>query len=85
MNWLLHFLGMDDLTGPYYGFWSGIGSDLGELAVVGALAGLLRKHNCHVRRCWRIGRHPVEGTLWVVCAKHHPDGAPAASDIPSSR
>jgi len=79
--WLAHVLGLDNLSGPYYGFWSGIGSDISELALFGALMGLLRKHNCHIRGCWRLGRHPIGGTTWVVCARHHPAGAPRRSDV----
>ena len=81
MHWLSHFLGLDNLSGPYYGFWSGFGSDLSELAIAGGLIGVLRKHNCHVRWCWRVGRHPVEGTPFVVCRRHHPDGPVTAKDI----
>ena len=81
MSWLGHILGLDDLSGPWYGFWSGFGSDVSELALLGALVGLLRKHNCHVKGCWRVGRHAVDGTAWVVCARHHPVGAPTASHI----
>lgn len=85
MSWLVHVLGLDNLSGPWYGFWSGAGSDLGELAIVGGLIGLLRKHNCHVHGCPRIGRHKIAGTDWVVCRRHHPDDAPSAADVASSR
>lgn len=68
---LMHFFGLDNLSGPQYGFWSGIGSDISELAIVGAVAGMLKRHNCHQRRCWRIGRHMVDGTPW--CDRHHED------------
>jgi hypothetical protein len=71
MHLIAHWLGLDNLSGPVYGFWSGFGSDIGELAVLGALYGLVRKHNCHQRRCWRIGRHVVDGTPW--CDRHHED------------
>lgn len=80
-GWLLHVLGVDDVSGRWYGFWSGAGSDLGELAIIGGLASVARKHNCHVRRCWRVGRHPVEGTGYVVCRRHHPDGAPSREHV----
>lgn len=69
---LMHFFGLDDLSGSFYGFWSGIGSDLGELAIIGAAIGLYRKHTCHVDRCWRWARHPVNGTPYTVCRRHHP-------------
>lgn len=41
MHWLLHVLGVDNVAGPWYGFWSGFGSDLGEAAlIVGAVLGV---------------------------------------------
>jgi hypothetical protein len=81
MHWLSHFLGLDNESGPIYAFWSGFGSDIGELAIIGALWAGVRKHNCHVRRCWRIGRFTVEGTPYVVCSHHHPDRAPTHEQI----
>lgn len=81
MHWLLHFTGADDLSGPIYGFWSGFGSDLGEIAIIGGLIAIIRRHNCHVRGCWRVGRHPVEGTSFVVCRAHHPDPGPTHQDV----
>lgn len=81
MLWLLHFLGVDNVSGRWYGWWSGAGSDLGELAIVGGLAAMVRRHNCHVGRCWRIGRLPIEGTPYLVCTRHHPEGAPPHTRI----
>lgn len=81
MNLLLHILGVDDVSGRWYGFWSGFGSDVGELGIIGGLIGLLRHKNCHVHGCVRLGRHKVEGTEWMVCAKHHPVGAPNVASI----
>lgn len=78
MHWLEHLLGLDNLSGPVYGFWSGIGGDASILAVP---AVLMRHHNCHVKWCWRLGRHPVAGTEYVVCRKHHPDEHPSAADV----
>ncbi len=75
---LAHILGLDNGSGYWYLFWSGIGSDITEFAVIGALFGMLRKHNCHIRRCWRIGRVSVDGTPYVVCMRHHPDCADTA-------
>ncbi len=80
-HWLLHILGMDNASGTIYLAWSGWGGDVGELAVFSALVGLLRKHNCHVQGCLRLGRHAVEGTAYVVCRRHHPEGAPTAQDV----
>jgi hypothetical protein len=79
--WILHVLGVDNLSGPWYGFWSGIGSDITEFAIVGGIFSLYWKHTCHVQRCWRLGRHPVENTGYVVCRRHHPNGAPTHEDV----
>ena len=83
MGWLLHWLGVDDVSGAAYAFWSGFGSILiPPLLTAGPVMWvLLRKHNCHAKGCWRIGRHPVEGTGYVVCRRHHPDEKPTAAHI----
>lgn len=64
----------------YYNFWSGFGSDLGEATLITAVgAGLytgLRKVNCHTKGCWRIGKHQLAGTPYVLCRHHHP-GVPS--------
>lgn len=70
-NWLYHYFGISG-SGSWYGFWSGAGSDLGEVAILGAVVGAYRKHACHVDRCFRMAKHPVDGTPYVVCRKHHP-------------
>lgn len=78
-----HLLGTDGKE--WYSFWSGAGADLGQVAVIGAAFGLYRKHRCHVHRCWRIGKSAVEGTPWVVCHHHHPQGKPTAADMVALR
>jgi hypothetical protein len=55
-----------------YQFWSGFGANFGEIAVIGGLVTLVRHHNCHVKGCWRLGKHEVDGTPYKVCAIHHP-------------
>ena len=82
-HWLAYMTGSENSSGapPNYNFWSGFGSDLSELALAGGLLGMVRKYNCHAKWCWRIGRHPVEGTAFVVCRRHHPEGKPTAADI----
>lgn len=70
LHWLAHFFGTDNLSGSYYGFWSGIGSDIAELSLFGALVAHYRAKTCHVDRCWRIGRHDVGD--YRVCRRHHP-------------
>jgi hypothetical protein len=61
-----------------YNLWSGIVSDIGEITLVTAALTLIftmfRAHNCSVsspRFCWRFG-HPVVGTSFKACTKHHP-------------
>jgi len=67
-----HLLGADGQE--FYNVWSGIGADLGQVALLGAAIGLYRKHNCHVKGCWRIAKQPLEhdGATWMVCHRHHP-------------
>jgi hypothetical protein len=68
-HWFLAFTGASDSSSTAYGFWSGFGSDFGELA---AVAILWRKVNCHAKGCPRVGLHRVDGTHFVTCRKHHP-------------
>lgn len=70
-HWLWVHLGLAG-TGSWYAWWSGSGSDLGEIAIIGGLITLVRKHNCHIQGCWRLQRSPVDGTPYIVCHKHHP-------------
>jgi hypothetical protein len=83
MLWWLtvaHFFGTrnNDGNSTGYLFWSGTGSDL---AYMGVGLAFWRKHNCHSRGCWRLARHPVEGTGFTVCRRHHPDEHATAADI----
>lgn len=46
-------LGLTDPSGPWYLFWSGIGSDIGELTIVAAVLHHLtntKKHNESLKR-----------------------------------
>lgn len=76
-HWLIVHLsqetGTSNASSRAYDFWSGFGSDLGEVALVGGIVSLVRQKNCHVHHCLRLGKHNVDGTPFVVCAKHHPD------------
>jgi len=77
---ILHVFGVDNLSGPWYGFWSGFGSDLTEVTGLGLVAyAFWRKHNCHVKGCWRVGWHQAGDH--VVCARHHPKGAPTHAEV----
>lgn len=78
-SWLQVHTGTVNEPGPYYGFFSGFGSDLGEYAILTSIAsGIIltaRRHNCHVTGCLWIGRYEVAGGTYKVCGKHHPDPA----------
>lgn len=69
---MIHWLGpyvIHPLWGAGYQFWSGIGSDLGELSLLAAVVAALRHKNCHHAGCWRLGHnHPEHG--WPAC-RHH--------------
>jgi hypothetical protein len=86
-HWLQVHLGIIDEAGPYYGFWSGFGSDLAELSILGAIGTAVyqqvRKFNCHQPGCWRIGNHPAAGGQFMLCYRHHPDyqGRPPGADL----
>lgn len=76
-----HAFGLDNGSGPIYLAWSGVGSDIAELAIFVALYTWLRKSNCHVKGCWRIGLRQVPGTPHHTCHKHHPLPPPSADDV----
>jgi hypothetical protein len=63
-----HVLGLDNPSGAWYLWWSGVGADLG---ILGAVAGAYRRMNCEVHGCWRLGRHATAAGH-RVCRLHHP-------------
>lgn len=73
-NYLFH-----PLNGNGYQFWSGIGSDFGELtllAVIGTIIHWYINSRCHVggvglRGCRKRGHFPFHH--YKLCKKHHPD------------
>lgn len=73
--WFATHSGTYNESGPYYGFFSGIGSDLGEIVLIGGVIQLYRKHNCHVAKCPWIAHHKftdvTEGTEYLLCKKHY--------------
>lgn len=85
--WLLHISGSDDVSGKWYGFWSGFGGDVAILgSVLAAPIVLWRKHDCGVRWCPRLARHdftdPDTQIVHHLCRKHHPQhpGKPVTAD-----
>lgn len=81
MHAVAHVLGLD-MTGYFAGFWEGPAGNLSMLATAFLLA---RRHNCHIKWCWRLGRHPmphpVTGTMLMVCRHHHLEDHPTAKDV----
>lgn len=83
----LDFFGVRNEGGYGYGFFSGVGSDLGEVALVGVVIGGYRHVNCHIKSCWRLARHEYEmdGVKYRLCRKHHPriseDSRPTVEDF----
>jgi hypothetical protein len=77
-HWLWFVTGTKG-SGPYYGFWSGFGSDIAEFAILGAIGTgiyqLVKRWNCHEPGCWRVGTHPAAGGQFLLCYRHHPDYA----------
>ena len=71
-HWFEVHTGTINESGPYYGFWSGFGSDVGEVTLLAGIVAIWRQHNCHTRHCWRLAKHEVEGTPYKVCRKCHP-------------
>jgi hypothetical protein len=58
-----------------YNFISGPLADITILtAFLSTLYLFLRRHNCHVRHCWRMAWHPHPDHGHPVCKKHHPHG-----------
>lgn len=74
--WFEVHTGTVNESGPFYGFWSGFGSDIGEVTLIAAVIATFRHRNCSVKGCWRLGKN-VDGTPHLACHKHHPaHGAP---------
>ena len=84
-HWVEVHTGIVNESGLYYAFWSGFGSDLGELTIVVAVIGTARKWNCHIKGCWRLAHHEydLDGVQYHLCHKHHPatDTRPTLADF----
>lgn len=76
--WVLYHIGY--YSGPWVNIFGGFISDLGLLGVAGFAVAWYRKHNCHVRRCWRL-QWRVTAADHAVCRKHHPENAPTAQEV----
>jgi hypothetical protein len=67
-HWLAVHTGTVNEAGPYYGFFSGFGSDIGEVTILGGVITIYRGHNCHTKGCWRVGVHTTP-TGYKLCKK----------------
>lgn len=76
--------GTSNASSRAYDFWSGFGSDIGEVTLLGGIIVGLRHINCHVTGCRRIRTHLVPGTPYRACRKHHP-GVPTNGPITAER
>jgi hypothetical protein len=68
-TFLYHIFGLSG-TGPLNAFYQGIGGDLSELGIFIAMAALIRKHQCHQKRCWRFGHYKQDDIGTLKCRKH---------------
>lgn len=74
-HWIEIHTGTINESGPYYGFWSGFGSDIQEFAIIGLFFGLLKHHNCGQKGCLRVGRlhdFKMGEITHKLCRHHHP-------------
>ena len=77
-DWTYHALRWTWHDPDGYNFLSG---PLADITLFGGAYAIFRRHNCHAKRCWRVGRHKVPGTDYIVCRKHHPHESPSAEQI----
>ena len=73
-NFLGSIFGLTNEASPEYAFWSGVGSDIGELTLISGAVVFYQHHTCHVQHCWRLAKHAhdQDGATYMVCRKHHP-------------
>lgn len=73
-SWLFWWMGSRDGTGAWYGFWSGLGGSLPDIALVAGLCGWYLNHTCHAHPlCLRWGKYEAAGGVFRLCRRHHPD------------
>jgi hypothetical protein len=69
IHWFFIHTGTYNESGPYYGFFSGFGSDIGEVTLIALAVGGIRHLNCGHKGCWRPGRHTTKNGH-KLCKKH---------------
>ena len=84
LHWFFVHTGTYNESGPYYGFFSGFGSDIGEVTLLAAVVAGARHVNCHSKGCWRPG-HKVDGQPYRVCHRHLPHHRGDKRNVPQSQ
>jgi hypothetical protein len=72
-SWLLAVSGTHIPAGQYsnwYNFWSGFGSDIGEVTIIVGLVAWWKQGECHVDKCHKRGKYPFQH--FKLCRVHHP-------------
>lgn len=77
--WLIGVAPTPQGTSAMYQLWSGFIPALAILSLAGSMWAHFKRLNCHVRRCWRIGRYDVGP--YKVCHRHHPDDKVTRSGV----
>lgn len=81
-HWWLHVLGIDNVSGRPYAWWSGSGSViLPPLITLGGIAALWWwHHQCGVHHCYWPSRR-LTAANERACWRHHPHPKRTAEDI----
>lgn len=78
-HWLAYMTGSLNTGGtpPNYNFWSGFGSDLGEITLIGAALTVYKRFTCHTWWCVRHGTYDFTdagtGLTYRLCRRCHPE------------
>lgn len=67
-HFFLHYAGLDNASGAWYLWWSGI---FGDVTVFAAVLVIAKKHNCHVKGCKSIITHNDPDVHAPACRRHH--------------
>lgn len=67
-------VGSRDEPGAWYGFWSGFGGSVPDIALITGATAWYVNHTCHDHpMCLRWGKYEAAGGLFKLCRRHHPD------------
>jgi hypothetical protein len=78
--WIEVHTGIVNEAGPYYGAFSGVLSDIGEVVLIGGVAHLYVRFTCHEPKCFWPGHLMADGHT-RSCWHHHPEGRPQPGHI----